>query len=87
MGYNTGPLPGWRDVIGERLLIRESTSSGRYPDEVVLLEVSPSGGYVKMRYPNGSESWKDVSWYRIVEVLPARLVVADGATIDLGNEE
>jgi hypothetical protein len=87
MGYNAGPAPiNWRDVVGSRLLVREAISSDRYPDEVTLLEVSPSGDYIRLRYPNGNESWRRADWWRIVELLPTRITIADGSTIDLVGE-
>lgn len=54
------------------MLIRGFFDTDRYPREAILVEVSPSGKYLKFRHPSGSESWKRTEDTRLVEVLPTK---------------
>ena len=57
----------WKDVVGRRVLIKE-IPLGFTVFEVKVLEVSPSGRYVKLS--NGKRIWWERSdRYVIVEVL------------------
>lgn len=63
-------MNNFEDVVGKRVLVR--VGFGRYTgevNEVVVVEVSPSGKYVKLRFPSGYEAWKEVNRCVLVEVL------------------
>lgn len=82
MPFYEGPAPtDWRSLVGNRMLVADRHLSDRYVDEVVLLEVSPRGEYLRFCYPNGHETWKRTDEKRLIEVLPPK--VTDGATTKL----
>ncbi|MCS7387146.1 MAG: hypothetical protein NDF55_10555 [archaeon GB-1867-005] len=57
----------WKELVGKRVLIR-----GPYDgiEEVKVIEVSPSGKYVKVSDPYGwSSKWIDGEKYLVLEVL------------------
>lgn len=61
----------WEKLIGKRMLVdRRGVHWLRSPVEVILLEVSPSGKYLKFIFPNGVSSWSIRGEYLFVEVLP-----------------
>lgn len=73
MPYNAGPAPtDWPRLVGSRMLVREQNGSERYSDEAVLLEVSPSGDYLKLRYRPQHASWKRTVDMRLIEILKRR---------------
>ena len=58
-------------MIHKRVLVAEGTSYNRpaLVTEFLLMEVSPSGNYVKVRDFDGRRFWKIVSDVRIIEIL------------------
>ena len=63
----------WKKYVGKRILVREGWerfARVANPTEVEVLEVSPSGKYVKFKYPNtGHISWAPVDNVEFVECL------------------
>jgi len=60
-------MAGWKELVGKRVLIR-----GPYDgiEEVRVVEVSPSGRYVKVTDSYGwSSRWIDGEEYLVLEVL------------------
>lgn len=60
------------ELIGQRLLVKGL--SGRYGsnqtvDEIKIIELSPSGNWVKIMNGYGSKFWKAVSDIAVIEVL------------------
>ncbi len=60
-----------RELVGKRVLVK---IEGRYGtggnvDEMKILEVSPSGNWVKMMNMNGNRFWRPVTSVSLVEVL------------------
>ena len=53
---------------GRRLLICERWGTKEYPEEVIVVDVSPSGR-VKLRWPNTVEIWYPAYEYEVLEVL------------------
>lgn len=62
-------MDNWKKHISKRVLIRKFWSSGDYPKEVIIKELSPNGTHVKLKWPSGSEGWVRTSNWDIVEVL------------------
>lgn len=61
----------FKDCVGKRLLVKSSSSwLTSHPFEVKLIEISPSGEYVKLLMPDGYDRWHDVGDNVIMEVLP-----------------
>lgn len=58
------------DNIGERLLIQEV--HGVQLEEVDVIEFSPSGERVKLRWAHNYYAWRHTDDYEIVEKLPPR---------------
>lgn len=61
-----------KELIGQRLLIKGI--SGRFGsnstvDEVKILELSPSGNWVKIMNGYGNKFWKSVTDIAVIEVL------------------
>lgn len=55
------------DCLGRRVLYREYWS--KFVQEAVVKEVSPSGKYVKLKYPSGGCTWVEDEYYVVEEVL------------------
>lgn len=64
--------PPWKEFVGARMLITSiSAAAGANPAEVVVLEVAPTGKYVKfMTMVGGVQLWEHADANTIVEVLP-----------------
>jgi hypothetical protein len=62
------PQENWKRVVGQRVLVREDTGMGK-PIEVQVMEVTPSGNYVKLRHPSGYGSWNGAGCYVLIEAL------------------
>jgi hypothetical protein len=67
--------------IGSRVLavISESAYERQWADtvcEVVLLEQSPSGGRVKVKYVSGATPWEKAAHIRVIEVLASGLTLS-----------
>ena len=60
-----------KSLVGKRLLLRE-TLDERLFQEVKLLEVSPSGHRMKLRFSTGEKLWCDVGTYVVEEILDDR---------------
>ena len=60
-----------RSHVGKRLLLRE-TLDERLFHEVKLLEMSPSGRRIKLRFSTGEKLWCDVGTYVVEEILEER---------------
>jgi hypothetical protein len=63
----------YKDLVGKRLLIENKSYAFPKTREVKVLEVAPSGDYLKLEWNSGSEIWDKIktfeSEYNIVEVL------------------
>ncbi len=62
-------LTSWESCVGYRCLIKEN----RFISDIVeveVLEVSPSGKYVKFRTANGNTTWELSDSRCLVEKLP-----------------
>jgi len=58
------------ELIGKRILISDSTGFGRASvNEVKVIEVSPSGNWVKLMNMYGNKFWKPLKDISLVEVL------------------
>ena len=57
-----------KEALGKRCLVRKGYSS--HYDEVRLVEISPSGKMVKLKWPFGAEMWEEQDEYYIEEILP-----------------
>ncbi len=64
--------------VGTRCLIKENTYRASLT-EIVVIEWSESEKYVKLKYPSGSESWKEdvLDDYQIKEILPQKTELKD----------
>lgn len=62
-------VKSWRRLVGKRCLVIRDRFYGSDATEVTVVEVSPSGGRVKFRWPSTSESWEDSQSYLLIEVL------------------
>lgn len=57
----------WKDLVGKRVLYRDTYSVYTFK-EAVVMEVSPSGKYVKLEFDSGT-IWKCADYISLVEVL------------------
>jgi hypothetical protein len=57
-----------RTLVGKRLLVEKLSLSGG-PQELVLLEVAPSGYYVKVSRTGLGGEWISPYEYRVLEIL------------------
>jgi len=57
----------WKELVGKRVLILDYKTWDLLEAKVV--EVSPSGKFVKLMYPNGTTVWKSTSSIYLEEVL------------------
>ena len=57
----------WKELVGKWVLIRRIGSSDIL--EVIVLGVSPSGRYAKIRVGWTGEKWIDTKDYEVLEVL------------------
>ena len=60
-------MTDWKSFVGKRVLIRPFLCTQVFEAKVV--EVSPSGKFVKLRYCSGEEHWKDTELIDVEEVL------------------
>ena len=65
-------MTNWKELIGKRVLLREKRSA--YVEEVKILELSPSGRYIKVEWMIGKlKEWRDTEdfdfHYELIEVL------------------
>lgn len=61
----------FKDCIGKRLLVKRANAwFTDHPSEVKVIEISPSGEYIKLLMPDGHKYWYDVGNYMIMEILP-----------------
>lgn len=58
-----------QDLIGKRLLVKYINGYSSAIDELKVIELSPSGNWVKMMNMHGNKFWKLVSDISIIEVL------------------
>lgn len=58
---------------GCRYLVYDWHVGKEYPDEVIVVEISPSEERVKFQYPNGNCVWKEAERYDILEKLPRKV--------------
>jgi len=62
-------MPKWKELVGKRVLIKPIVWPSSI-EEVRVVEVSPSGRYVKVSDPYGwSSRWIDGEKYLVLEVL------------------
>lgn len=54
--------------LGKRVLLCEHWGSIVF--EATILEISPSGGYVQIMFPNKNKSWRETRNLIIIEELP-----------------
>lgn len=59
------------DLLYKRILVAERTgyASTQKVEEIKILEISPSGNWVKIQNMNGNKFWKSVSDITPIEVL------------------
>lgn len=57
------------EYLGKRVLLRRSWGS---VFEATILEISPSGGYVQIMYPDKHKCWESLGNLVIFEELPSR---------------
>ncbi len=62
-------MTNWKELIGKRVLVGKTW--GNELIEVSVIEVSPSGERVKLRYASGYESWEQSDKY-IAIAFPSR---------------
>lgn len=62
-----GARKDFKNLIGKRVLV--SSGYGVTLREVVVLEVSPDGEFVKLRYESGNTGWEKVSKVNVECVL------------------
>jgi len=60
-------MTDWKSLVGKRVLIRPFLCTQVF--EAKVIEVSPSGKFVKLRYCSGEEQWKDAELIDVEEVL------------------
>lgn len=60
-----------KTCVGKRILARLSKGMGLKPVEISILEVSPSGEYIRIEGENGF-CWMHANDYEILEVLPPK---------------
>lgn len=67
-----------KTIVGKRCLLKLTTASYRFGDvtEYRVLEISPSGNWLKLQNLNGNKFWKPIQEVAFVETL-----------IDLKNEK
>ena len=62
-----------RELIGKRVLLSQPKSYyGTSVEECKILEVSPSGVWVKVMNIHGNKYWKETAKVSVVEVLQAK---------------
>ena len=62
----------WKSLVGSRVLVKPTCGYKSYQSkvtEVYVVEVSPSGKRVRLRYPSGAERWELSTYYQVVETL------------------
>lgn len=62
----------WEDLLGKRVLVRLKHAYGftaGQAEEMKVLEVSPSGNFVKLQNGNGMKFWRPIVEVSLVEVL------------------
>jgi len=59
----------WTNAIGRRVLIYENYGDQSKVTEVTVIEISPSGDFVKLKWPTGFQCWDESDKYKIKEVL------------------
>jgi len=57
----------WKELVGKRVLIRNYSTWKIIEAKVV--EVSPSGKFVKLKYPDDTTEWKSTDSIYLEEVL------------------
>lgn len=58
------------EYVGKRMLLTVGTGYGAKPvDEYTILEVSPTGNWVKLQNLNGNKFWKATASIAVVEEL------------------
>lgn len=57
------------DFMGKRCLLAEASGYGKKVDEYRILEVSPSGNWVKLQSIYGNKFWKAIAEVSFVEEL------------------
>ena len=69
-------MTDWRKLVGHRVLVKErSYFLSDNIIEVVVVEVSPSGKYVKLRFGD-RDLWVPADEYEVVEDLEAGVSIA-----------
>jgi len=59
----------WTNAIGRRVLIYENYGDQSQVTEVTVIEISPCGDFVKLKWPTGFQCWDKSDKYKIKEVL------------------
>lgn len=65
----------WDELIGKRILLRSKYLTRVKAVEATVIEISPSGKYVKFKWQIGNETWEipedeySFSYNKILEVL------------------
>ena len=74
-----------KEHLGKRLLIKKSTAYYIEPTEANLLEVSPSGDYLKIEFIRSDSTtyidWVNVHNYQLVEELGYKLYKSNSVTV------
>lgn len=74
-----------KEYLGKRLLIKKSTAYYVEPTEASLLEVSPSGDYLKIEFVRSDNTtytdWVNVHNYQLVEDLGYKLYKSNSLTV------
>lgn len=58
----------WAEYVGQRCIIVKN-EYGESAVEVLVVEVSPSGRWVKFWFPSGIECWEGKDTYLLIEAL------------------
>ena len=59
-----------KELLGKRVLVTPKGSfRNARADEVKILEVSPSGNWVKLMGPHGNKYWMPVAEFTLIETL------------------
>ena len=60
-------MTDWKSLVGKRVLIRPFLCTHVF--EAKVIEMSPSGRFIKLRYCSGRESWENTESIVLEEVL------------------
>ncbi len=71
--WNGEPVRNWNQYVEKRCIVVEDRPLGD-DVEVEVVEVAPSGKYVKFKYPSGITGWEKASDWLLIESLPSNPV-------------